>query len=335
MQCPTNPSRAAGFDHFRILAGLCLFFFALSSVTYSAEIVLIRNHNQEPDELQIGRLASFYGLNLQVFDLQARYASDIPSVLKNPEVVAVLVSQDALGQLNRELFSSALPKRGTSSTPVLIFGIVAGSDKHQLELWSNGAIGGCNPLTDSIRTDSLAVGKLPAITDVLGGWQMPAFFSAACALSVTSTAGIDNVLSLEGRREAPICVRVLKQNSALFFTTRLTPYEHSGRSNLQSVTNTFSALAPFIMFLSYAAGDYKWHLDGHYANLTIDDPWLTESYGYLNYSAVLAEMEQHNFHTTIAFVPWNFDRSDPRVIVLFREHPDRFSISVHGNRSEE
>ncbi|HEY6272601.1 MAG TPA: hypothetical protein VIX19_11495 [Terriglobales bacterium] len=89
-----------------------------------------------------------------------------------------------------------------------------------------------------------------------------------------------------------------------------------------------------MMFVRYAAGDRAWHADGHYANLTIDDAWLTEPYGHLNYAALLREMEAHNFHTTIAFIPWNFDRSEPKVVQLFRQHADRYSICIHGNNHD-
>ena len=90
-------------------------------------------------------------------------------------------------------------------------------------------------------------------------------------------------------------------------------------------------MAPYILFLSYAAGSYAWHSDGQYANLTIDDPWLTQPYGHLDYYALLAEMKKHNFHTTIAFIPWNFDRSNSGLAALFRENPKCFSICLHGN----
>src|SRR5207249_3828831 len=57
----------------------------------------------------------------------------------------------------------------------------------------------------------------------------------------------------------------------------------------------------------------------------------TQPYGHLDYPALLEEMKKHNFHTTIAFIPWNFDRSDPLMAALFRGHPERFSVSLHGN----
>ncbi|HEX9654341.1 MAG TPA: hypothetical protein VGA99_11570, partial [bacterium] len=91
---------------------------------------------------------------------------------------------------------------------------------------------------------------------------------------------------------------------------------------------------PVMMFLRYAGGEHCWSSPTHFANLTVDDPWLAEPYGYLSYFGLLAEMEKSNFHTTIAFIPWNFDRSTSAVGELFRRHPDRFSIAVHGNNHD-
>ena len=76
------------------------------------------------------------------------------------------------------------------------------------------------------------------------------------------------------------------------------------------------------MYLRAAAGDKAWHFARQYANLTVDDAWLIEPYGHLSYAGLLAEMEKHDFHTTVAFIPWNFDRSRPDVVSIVRAHPD-------------
>jgi hypothetical protein len=89
-----------------------------------------------------------------------------------------------------------------------------------------------------------------------------------------------------------------------------------------------------MIFLRNAAGERAWHSPGHYANLTVDDIWLREPYGHVNYEQLLREMQLHNFHTTLAFIPWNFDRSQPAVVSLLQGHPDRFSICVHGNNHD-
>ncbi len=94
------------------------------------------------------------------------------------------------------------------------------------------------------------------------------------------------------------------------------------------------SVIPILTFLRFAGGPYCWHRDADYANLTIDDPWLTEPYGFLSYQGLLAQMQKAHFHTTIAFIPWNYDRSSDKVVAIFREHPEYYSLCVHGNNHD-
>jgi hypothetical protein len=66
------------------------------------------------------------------------------------------------------------------------------------------------------------------------------------------------------------------------------------------------------------------------ACLVIDDPLLRSKYGCLDYEKLLEEMKVHNFFTEIAFIPWNYRRSDPRTIRIFSDNPDYYAICVHG-----
>ncbi len=66
------------------------------------------------------------------------------------------------------------------------------------------------------------------------------------------------------------------------------------------------------------------------ACLVIDDPLLKPKYGYLDYVSLLQEMREHKFFTEIAFIPWNYRRSDPETVRLFLENMDYLSICVHG-----
>lgn len=66
------------------------------------------------------------------------------------------------------------------------------------------------------------------------------------------------------------------------------------------------------------------------ACLIIDDPLLKPKYGCLEYEKLLVEMRNHNFFTEIAFIPWNYRRSDPKTVKLLSDNADYFSICVHG-----
>ena len=66
------------------------------------------------------------------------------------------------------------------------------------------------------------------------------------------------------------------------------------------------------------------------ACLIIDDPLLKPKYGCLDYRKLLKEMKDHDFFTEIAFIPYNYKRSDTEIVRLFAENPDRLGICVHG-----
>ena len=137
-----------------------------------------------------------------------------------------------------------------------------------------------------------------------------------------------------GGTSAPVFVRLPLETGDLFFLAAMNPLETLPKLSRRHLPEIFSEVAPEMMFVHYAAGDKGWHNPGHYANLTLDDSLLTEPYGHIQYEALLGEMEKHNFHTTIAFIPLNYNRNKPDVVALFREHPDRYSISVHGNNHD-
>jgi hypothetical protein len=66
------------------------------------------------------------------------------------------------------------------------------------------------------------------------------------------------------------------------------------------------------------------------ACLIVDDPPLKRRYGFLDFREALGLMNCHKFSTTIAFIPWNWRRSDPDTVKLFQRHPDKLSLVVHG-----
>jgi len=66
------------------------------------------------------------------------------------------------------------------------------------------------------------------------------------------------------------------------------------------------------------------------ACLILDDPLLRPRYGCLDYAKLLLEMKEHRFFTEIAFIPWNWRRSDPKTVRLLADNPDYYAICVHG-----
>jgi hypothetical protein len=93
---------------------------------------------------------------------------------------------------------------------------------------------------------------------------------------------------------------------------------------------TLPTLLPFLMFLKHAFGQGCWANPHPRGTLIIDDPLLRQRYGFLDHEKLLANLESHAFAATIAFIPWNYRRSSPRIAEMFSQNSDRISICVHG-----
>jgi hypothetical protein len=92
----------------------------------------------------------------------------------------------------------------------------------------------------------------------------------------------------------------------------------------------FFSAVPFVSYIRWAFPCSSWHASEASASLIIDDPLLKPTHGFVDFQELLSLMKRHNFSTNIAFIPWNWRRSAPEVVRLFRENPEHFSLSVHG-----
>jgi hypothetical protein len=92
----------------------------------------------------------------------------------------------------------------------------------------------------------------------------------------------------------------------------------------------FLSAVPLVLYIKWAFAGTCWNAPEANACLVIDDPLLKPTHGFVDFEELLLLMKQHNFSTNIAFIPWNWRRSAPKVVRLFRENPKCYSLSVHG-----
>jgi hypothetical protein len=324
--------KVASRARLRLTLTVSLLFLVCAPVCYCGSVVLLSGWRPHPnEEKQIRDLAEFYGLQVRVVDVRSPRAShETASLLKESRTLALLAPEDAISALDRAEILKATRKPGTRDTPMLVFGLYPG-DPELLNAWSEGGVRDCAASLEGFRPVGVHVSKSLGLGGVLGGRDLPAVSSPVCDLRLAD-AGAQSVLTAcTNTRSASVLALARTKDSDVYFAPELKTFDTSWIGDPRGLPGAFSSMAPFALFLAHAAGDYAWHLDGHYANLTIDDPWLRQPYGNLDYEGLISEMERHNFHTTIAFVPWNFDRSEPKLVALIRAHGDRYSISIHGN----
>ena len=96
------------------------------------------------------------------------------------------------------------------------------------------------------------------------------------------------------------------------------------------VKEYFCSAVPIAMYLRWAFAEICWTGSETRGCLIVDDPLLKPRYGFLRFRDTLELMDSYNFTTTIAFIPWNWRRTDPQTVRQFQLRTDRLSLCVHG-----
>lgn len=309
------------------IAWLVLCILAVTMYASAAEVVYIgKLGDNSCTYRQIETASGFYGLDVN----SSGHISSLLNSISDPKTVAVVINAEMLPELNsKQVF--ALMRRRTHPVPLLIAGIDESTAPAALKQWSLGAVTGSK--SAMAQSDGrYEVVNVSEITRQLSNSALPLSQKRISYLALTPTATTQSIINVQMKGATfSVFARITVMAQSVFFAAAQQPTEISVTSDPFRQQHLFAAIAAPMMFLRYAGGDKVWHSPGNYANLTIDDLWLREPYGHVNYEELLQQAQQHNFHATIAFIPWNFDRSQPAVVSLFRVHPDRLSISVHGN----
>ncbi len=280
---------------------------------------------------KLASVSSFYGLDLNVVSVkQHPDNAELLRAIRSPETVAVVTTAEALSKLDPRVVSLALHGRD-KAVPWLIDSIDETTKNEKLERWSGGSIQSSGSIHDG-HTASYAVLHSATVTGPLGGTTFPLNTDGASYLVIREKGSAEQLLTVhEGDQAYPVLARVLVDGQEVFFATNVPTDSPSLTADPYRQIQVFADLIVPMVFLHYAAGERAWHAPAAFANLTIDDVWLRQPYGHVDYEGLLKEAIRKNFHVTMAFIPWNFDRSQSRVVSLFRDYPNRLSIAIHGN----
>lgn len=131
--------------------------------------------------------------------------------------------------------------------------------------------------------------------------------------------------------EEPYFVRIENDKSKIFLLAGGEPADLDenvtrGRGALQS----FCGVVPLMMFLRGALKEKIWHNDRPRACFIIDDPLLKKRHGFLKFKSLIESLRRRRFSACIAFIPWNYRRSNNKVAALFSSNVESMFLCVHG-----
>jgi hypothetical protein len=300
----------------------------------SADVVFVRSAGgSSPEQQELEVATRFYGLHLRVVTAGETHNDDftLSNAVERSETLAVVIAANILPHVNEKVLLRSLQKRPQGSVPLLILGLTPQTDSALLKTWSGGAAVGCRRLEGPLHLH-YAIGRVEALTGQLTGLEIPYPREDTVYFVLTDHSEALEIAKVgDDHQTVPVFIEGTLNRQKVFLACTMPRASKGVEASEKSAVSAFVEIAPTMLFIKYCAGERGWHALYHYANFTIDDPWLREPYGFLDYKRLLMEMEKHDFHSTIAFIPWNYNRSDPEVVSLIRNHPERFSISIHGD----
>lgn len=178
--------------------------------------------------------------------------------------------------------------------------------------------------------DLVVSDRLDDFCGAMAGLRITA--SGANIASTVLTTPKPNVISIISAGSGALFLRIDYQQVPVFLSTcqEIIDIGAALTSRNFDVRGHFLSAIPVVLYIKWAFAGSCWHAPEANACLVIDDPLLTPSYGCVNFEELLALMERHHFSTNIAFIPWNWRRSNPKVAKLFKQRPERYSLSIHG-----
>ena len=313
----------------RLVAAFCFCLFLLLIKGYGAQVLYVDITDDPTGSYKIlEATCRFYGLETFKLIFKQDSLQDIEaSVFEEDEIKAVVMSADSLMSVEKTDLFSMFSHLQDLEIPLMIIEASSNTDSKLLKNLSNNKILGIAKASDLSAQSIKKISELKNYAHNMAGLEFAFENEAVNYFLLDDPDGVESIIYIMDARSEdcfPFFVKVSVKSQEIFF---LACGQISGSSSLSQYT------LPIMMFLRRACGPRCWHSPNHFANLTIDDPWLTESYGYLNYNK-LCNDNHVKCHTTIGFIPWNYDRSESNVVKLFKNNLGKLSICIHGNNHD-
>jgi hypothetical protein len=289
--------------------------------------IFIEDEKNSIYQQQLELVGRFYGFQISL-------VPNVEQVSSLEEVFLIVLTENSLKSIDPNQLFLATALKFPQKIPILILGLTNKLPQEILKAWSQDKIQQIQEVGDKFE-GYYQLEKFP-ITSQLSGLKIPFKNQKVSGFNLkdNSLKSIINLISKDNK-QYPFLVNLSTPTNEILFQSFLQPSplheEPIWRMNLRR----FLEISGLMMLTKQYCNDKCWHTENYYANLTIDDPWLVEPYGLLNYKKLLEEMNKANYHTSIGFIPWNFDRDfNKQTIDLFKKNPHRYSLSVHGNNHD-
>jgi hypothetical protein len=286
-------------------------------------------HASKPSDaiLNLAKIAGCLGIAANLVDLGPSNfpAADLRAGTSGASVWDIGSLAKLIGLVDWKAIASDL---GTSCASVIL--LVTDADDRHHEVLKVLSQGGVNAVRTAGRPESVGFPTtLKRLSAELSGHRYKRSRRDALAMDVNGNAGVETVMEF-GQGQAAFA-RFQRGSSSVFIWSTFSVFDVDlplGRE--LEFEEAVDEYIPAIIFLRNALGEHCWHNPAQCADIVIDDPLLTKHYGFIVFPELLRLAKELGIHLTVAFIPWNYRRTQKRHLREFFNHPVSFGICAHG-----
>jgi hypothetical protein len=281
-------------------------------------------------EGKIAKVLTFFGVPWRILTTEGSFAQNGAALESLPKA-RLICSSDVFLRLIEDLERNPTSMQSWKEHVHSAF-VHVGDDPQALQTLATMLTGDNVVLRKITSPVDLAVSdQFDDFCGVMAGVRATACkIDAAANLVLNSSKG--NAVSIISVDHGTTFLRLEHKSVAVFLSTSKEIIDIDAELTSQNfdIREHFLSAVPLVLYIKWAFPQTCWSAPEVNACLVIDDPVLKPTHGFVNFQELLCLMKRHKFSTNIAFIPWNWRRSAPQVVRLFKENPDNYSISVHG-----
>jgi hypothetical protein len=280
---------------------------------------------------RIAKLLSFFGVSWRTLTV-SQFVADAAAKLVVPEKCRIFSSAETFWRLLKPCDSQleSMPHWHQNIHSAFVF---ADSDPQVLEKLVQLLAGDERAELRHIHPggEEFVVANDTQFCGVMASLRIPVS-SPNDDVCLVSNIGDTGGLNLISCSSGSIFLKLQCGDAPVFVSTSAEIIDIDGELTTQNfdVRGHFLSTVPVVLYIKWAFAETCWNAPEANACLVIDDPVLKSTHGFVDFQQLLSLMKRHNFSTNVAFIPWNWRRSAPEVVQLFRENPEHYSLSVHG-----
>jgi len=303
---------------------------ANSMDTTSPIALLLRGSIPSPDDDRLAEILDFFGIPWTALTISEAKGDAVASLTSGRSRFSILTSAPCLAEALQRGDARKLPDWMTAAASVFVYGFKTTDACKNLLRDITGDPEASIRSLDARPLNVSFADDFPEMCGPMSGVQMQLEPGAAdSVLTVRCASG--EFQSIVAASEGHLFLGFTHAGVPFFGDASQTVIGiHQRSATYFDVKKYFAGVVPLVMYLKWSFREICWTAQETSACLIIDDPLLKPRYGFLDFRELLQLMNKQTFAATIAFIPWNWRRTNHDTVATFRQNTDKLSVCVHG-----